>query len=245
MALPLDIIVAGPSESRMVAAALAPRLQCRMHINKDTQCTNHPTWKTERNATFLEECRQAMPLQAGNCANQTRLVWAWQSYANIDPRLEQFVNATRGKRRHVLFYNVGAHYFVQFPEFKASMFYQDTVGRPQEWLNQYYIDMTRLIPWLQHWRDTYGCVLWKTIPIFQPRQGDVNQSLHPSSAHGVHAMMNKWTIAMAAAADIPVLDIQSHTIWESTVKSLDDFYHGWDFGWQADELLNAIEARGC
>ena len=247
MSLDLDIIVAGPSESRMIAAELMNQLRCpNIPVHKDTQCTGHPYWRRDRNATFLSECRQGMPVVSATCVNRTRLVWAWESYANIDPRLERWANTTKGHRRHVLFYSVGGHYFSQFPDFQSSMLWQETVERPQEWLNQYFMDMSRLMQWMQHWRDSYGCVIWKTIPTFQPRHGDVNQSVHPSRANaGIHAMINKWSIAMATAAGIPVLDVQPHTIWESTVKPLHDFYHDYDFMWQAQELLRAIAAHGC
>ena len=237
---PYEIIIAGYSESRSVAQVLQDKLRCpAMGIHKENGCSMHHEWREKRNATFLAECRNRLAIVSVSCANKTKLVWAWESYANIDPRLERLVNATTGWR-HVLVYSVGAHYFSQFSGFNESMLYAETVERPQEWLNHYYADMTRLMQWFQHWRNSYGCVIWKTNNIFQPRDGNENQSVHPNRVNGIHAMLNKWSMAMMKAYGIPVLDVQPHTIWESTVKPLSDYYHGYDFAWQADKLLRAI-----
>ena len=238
----MELVVAGFSESRLVVQALLPILGCAHMRLKDTLCASDSRWEKERNMSFLDNCRDRLPVEHETCTGRLNisLTWVWESTANIDQRLVSlFEQRKPSDPRLVLLYSVGPHYFTQFPGHRPSQWYHDNGVWPQEWLTQYYKDVRALMYWLRHLRTSRGaCVLWKTNNI-GPKTRTGASATHPSTEGRFHHWLNRWTIAMAEEASVPVVDVQPLTL---TDQPHGDPYHSTNATRIAELVLRGIES---
>lgn len=209
---------------------------------KDETCRRAPGWASRRDALFLATCRDRLPISTVTCdANHSSLSFVWESFAGIDLRLEKLLSSPYSNRsaRRVLVYSVGAHYFAQFREHKASHYLNEIMqpnheyGYPQPWLSRYYSETRALMLWL---KKVPACVIWKTNNIWN---GTRSQT-HPSMIYRSHYWLNRWSIAMAAESGLRVFDVMPHTLQQSGLQahiSSPDAYHKYDHADLAQRLL--------